>query len=122
MDSHSSVGALADVQKASGDDVAGCAAVHEEQVAMVEAGVCEALGVIDLLIEADDGGDIVLAKVGEISLRGVKRVAWNKWERKGKEENEQFISTCSKNITYKFNSGVRLSRGHFFAGTEHHFL
>lgn len=81
VDSHSTVSALTDMQEATRDDVAGCAAIHEEKVVMVEAGVREALGIVDLLIEADDSGDIVLAKIGEISLGGVERVAWNEHRR-----------------------------------------
>lgn len=82
VNSNSTISALADMQEAARDDITGRAAVHKEQVVMVEAGVRKALGVVDLLIEADDGGDIVLAKVGEISLGGVERVAWNTQRRK----------------------------------------
>lgn len=82
VDSHSSISAFADMQEATCDDITGRAAVHKEKVVMVETSVREALGIVDLLIEADDGGDIVLAKVGEISLGGMKRVSWNTQRRK----------------------------------------
>ncbi len=71
MHGHGSKRALADVQEAAGDDVAGRAAVHKEQVVMVETGICEALGVVDLLVEAYYGGDVVLAEIWEISLGGM---------------------------------------------------
>lgn len=95
VDSHSTVSALADMQEAARDDITGCAAVHKEQVVMVEAGVCEALGIINLLIEADDGGDIVFAKVGEISLGGVERVPWNTQRRK--------MTNSSSGEVYKYH-------------------
>lgn len=68
---HRSIRALTDVQEAAGDDVSGCASVHEEQVVMVETGIREALGIVDLLVEAHYSGDVVLAEIWEISLRGM---------------------------------------------------
>lgn len=75
MNSDGTIRAFADMQKAACDDIAGRAAVHEEQVIVVKASICEALGIIDLLVEADDGGDVVLTEVWEVSLRGVERIA-----------------------------------------------
>lgn len=75
MDSDSTIRALADMQKAAHDDIAGRAAVHKEQVIVVKASICEALGIIDLLVEADDGGDVVLTKVWEVSLGGMEGIA-----------------------------------------------
>lgn len=66
--------ALAHVQEASGDDVAGRAAIHKEQVVVVKPGVREPLGIVDLLVEADYGGDVVLAEVREISLGRVEGI------------------------------------------------
>lgn len=76
VDGHGSVGALADVQEAAGDDVAWRAAVYEEQVVVVEAGIREALGVIDLLVEPHHRGNVVFPEVGEVRLWGMERVAW----------------------------------------------
>lgn len=74
MDSNSTIRGLADMQEAAHDDVTGRAAIHEEQVIVVKAGICEALGIVDLLVEANDGGDVVLAKVGKVGLWGMKRI------------------------------------------------
>ncbi len=76
MDSNASVSSLADVQELGEDGVAGRAAVDEEQVVVREAHVCETLGVVHLLVEPDDGGDVVLSEVGEIRFRRMKRVSW----------------------------------------------
>lgn len=74
MDGHGSLRVLTDVQEAAYDGVIGRAAVDEEEVVVVEAGVGEALSVIDLLVQADDGGHAVLPEVGEVSLGRVQRV------------------------------------------------
>lgn len=74
VDGHGALRALADVQEAARDQVAGRAAVQEEEVVVVEAGVAEALGVVDLLVEADDGRHVVFPEVGEVRLGGVERV------------------------------------------------
>lgn len=50
MDSHGSLCALTDVQEAARDDVAWYAAIHKEEVIMVEASISETLGIIDLLV------------------------------------------------------------------------
>lgn len=78
--SNRSIRALAQVQEASSDDVAGRAAVHEEQVVVVEPGVRETLGVIDLLVETDYGGNVVLAEIREISLGCMEGITWNQRE------------------------------------------
>lgn len=74
MDGHGSLRALTDVQEAACDEVARRAAVHKEQVIVVEAGVGETLAVVDLLVQTDDGGHVVLPEVREVSLRGMERV------------------------------------------------
>lgn len=75
MDSNSTICALANMQEAAHDYVTGGAAVHKEQIIVVKASICKALGVIDLLVETDNGGDAVLAEVWEVGFRGVKRIA-----------------------------------------------
>lgn len=74
MDGHRSVRALTDVQETACDDVTGRAAVQEEEVVVVKAGVGETFGVIDLLVETDDSGHVVFPEVGEVRLRGVEGV------------------------------------------------
>lgn len=71
MDSNSTIRALTDMQEATHDYITGGAAVHKEQVVVVKAGICKALGIVDLLVEADNGGYIVLAEVWEVCLWGV---------------------------------------------------
>lgn len=41
---------------------------------MVEAGVSETFGVVDLLVQADNGGHVVFPEVWEVRLGGVERV------------------------------------------------
>lgn len=75
MDRNGSVCILADVQEFGDDGIVGRTAVYKEQVMVLEAHVCETLGVVHLLVEPDDGGDVVLPEVGEIRFRGMKRVS-----------------------------------------------
>lgn len=91
MDGHRSVCALADVQEAPRDDVAGRAAVQEEEVAVVEAGVDEALGVVDLLVQTDDGGHVVLPEVREVGLGRVEGVACRGRRRSGQTPGREVL-------------------------------
>lgn len=75
VDSDGALGALTDVEEAMRDDVTGRAAVQEEEVVVVEAGVAETLGVVDLLVEPHHRGHAVLPEVGEVGLRGVQGVS-----------------------------------------------
>lgn len=75
VDRDGSVSILADVQELGDDGVVGRTTVYKEQVVVLEAHVCETLGVVHFLVEPDDGGDVVLPEVGEIGFRGVKRVS-----------------------------------------------
>lgn len=74
MDSDGTICAFADMQETAHDYIAGGAAIHKEQVIVVKASICETLGVVDLLVETDDGGDIVLAEVWEVGLGGMERI------------------------------------------------
>lgn len=76
VDGNGSCGVLTDVQEAANDDVAGRAAVHEEEVVVLEAGVGEAPGVVNLLVQTDDARHVVLPEVREVCLGGVQRVTW----------------------------------------------
>ena len=66
---------LAQIEKCLDDAVAWRAAVDEEQVDVLEAGVDEPLGVVDLLVEAHDAFDVVLAEVARICFGRVQWVA-----------------------------------------------
>lgn len=78
VDGHSTICALADVQKAPRDDVTRCAAVWEEKLVVVEACVSEAFGIVDFLVQTDDSGHVVFSEVREVSLRGMQRVTCRK--------------------------------------------
>ena len=67
--------ALADVQELLQDGVWGCGAVNEEQVLVVEARICEALAVVDLLVESDNTSDVVESEVRKVRLGRVQGVA-----------------------------------------------
>lgn len=75
MDGHGALGAVTDVQKALCDDVTGRAAVQEEEVVVMEAGVCEPLGLVDLLVEPNHSANVVFPEVGEVGFRRMQRVA-----------------------------------------------
>lgn len=77
VDSYGPLRVLTDVQELPDDGVGRRAAVHKEQVLVLEAGVREAPRIVHLLVEPHDGGDVVLPEVREVGLRGVERVSWN---------------------------------------------
>lgn len=56
------------------DGVVWSAPVDKEQIVMFEPGLCEPLGIVHLLIESDDGSDVIFPKVRDVGLRGVQRV------------------------------------------------
>lgn len=57
---------LADIKELFHNAVTRRASVNEKQISMVEAIIYETLGVVDLLVETNDRGDIVLAEVRKI--------------------------------------------------------
>lgn len=68
------LGVLADVQEPSHDVVAGCAAVDEEEVVVLEAGVCEALRLVDLFVQPHNCSHVMLFEIRKVGLGGVKRI------------------------------------------------
>ena len=68
-------GALDELEELAHDGLGGHRAVDEEQVVVLEAGVLEAARVVNLLVEAHDAADAVLAEVREVRLGRVQRVA-----------------------------------------------
>lgn len=74
MDRHGALRALTDVEKAMCDAVAGRAAIQEEQVVVMEAGVREALRVVDLLVQPNNSGHVVLSEVRKVRFRRMQRV------------------------------------------------
>lgn len=79
VDGHSAPSAFTDVQEAAYDEVIRRASVYKEEVVVVEAGVGEAFGIVDLLVQSDDGGNVVFSEIWKVSLRGVQRVTCSGW-------------------------------------------
>ena len=57
------------------------AAITEEQVIVVEAGILEPPRIVDLLVKAHDACDVVLAEVGEVGFRGMEGVTYVEGEK-----------------------------------------
>ncbi len=51
------------------------AAVGKEEVLVLKTASDEALGVVDLLVESDDGGDSMKTEVVEVGFRCMERIA-----------------------------------------------
>lgn len=81
MDGNGSFSVLTYVEELPDDGVVWSAPVHEEQVVVLEAGLGEAFGVVHLLVESDDGRDVVFPKVWDVRLRGVQRVPLRRGEK-----------------------------------------
>lgn len=77
MDSHGTASALAHMQKASGDEVRGRAPVQEEEIVVLKAGVLKASGVVQLPVESNYCGDLVLPEVPKVELRSMQGVSCN---------------------------------------------
>lgn len=75
MDGDGALRVLTDVEEAPHDVVVGRAAVDEEEVVVLETGVREALGFVDLLVEPHDGSYVVLLEIRKVGFGGVKRIA-----------------------------------------------
>ena len=71
----SALGLLADGQKLLHDVVVRRSAVGKEEVEMGDAGANEDRGVVQLVVESYDGGDVVAPEVGQIGFRRVQLVA-----------------------------------------------
>lgn len=82
VDGDASFCVLTDVEELSDDGIIRCAPVYEEKVVMLEPRLCEAPGIIHLLIKSDDGCDVVFPKVWDVGLRSVQRVPWDNNEQK----------------------------------------
>lgn len=74
MDRNRSFRVLTDVQEPSHNVVAGCAAVYEEEVIVLEASVYEALRFINLFVQPHNCSHIMLFEIREVGFRGMKRV------------------------------------------------
>lgn len=74
VNSDSSICILTDVEELSDDGVIWRASVHEEEVVVLEAHVSEALGIVHLLVETDDGCDVVFPEIRKVGLGGMERV------------------------------------------------
>ena len=74
MNSNGTFGLFDNCQKLQCDCVTRCTAIGKEQIEVFEAHVDKALGIVDLLIQADNARHIPLAKIGEIRIRCVQWV------------------------------------------------
>lgn len=75
VDSNGSFCVLTDVEELPDDGVGRCTPVHKEQIVMLKARVCETPGIVHLLVESDDSGDVMIPEVWDVGLRSVQRVA-----------------------------------------------
>ena len=65
---------LADIQEPSHDVVAGCAAIDEEEVVVLEARIGEALRLVNLLVQPHDCSHVMLFEIRKVGFGGVKRI------------------------------------------------
>ena len=65
---------FADIKKTLQYGVRWRGAVDEEQILMMKPGVGEPFGVVDLLVQPDDAGDVVKSEVWEVGLGRVERI------------------------------------------------
>lgn len=74
VDSNGSFCVLADVEELPDNGVVRCAPIHKEQVMMLKARICKAPGIIHLLVETDDSGDVVIPEVRNVGLGSMQRI------------------------------------------------
>ena len=74
MNSNGTFGLFDNCQKLQCDCVTRCTAIGKEKIEVFEAHIDKALGIVDLLIQADNARHIPLAKIGEIRIRCVQWV------------------------------------------------
>lgn len=75
VDSDRPVRVLTDVQEPAHDVVAGRAAVYEEEVIVLKAGIYEALGLVNLFVQSHNCSHVMLFEIRKVGFRGVKRIA-----------------------------------------------
>lgn len=75
MNCYSAVGCFADVQETIHNQIAGCTAISEKQVSVLESAARKTSSVVDPLIQPDDGRHVVFAEVVEIGLGGM--LSWH---------------------------------------------
>lgn len=68
------LGVLTDVQEPAHNVVTGGAAVDEEEVVVLKASVCEALGLVDLFVQPHDCSYVVLFEIRKIGFGRMKRI------------------------------------------------
>lgn len=71
---HGARAILADVEELLHDVITRCAAVDEEQVVVLEAGIDETFGVVDFLVETNYASDVVFSKVVDVGFGRVQRI------------------------------------------------
>jgi len=71
VNSYCPLGILREFQKLAHDRVTWCAAVDEEEIKVVETSVGKTPGIVYLLVQADNGRDIVFSEVREVGFWSV---------------------------------------------------
>lgn len=74
MDSNGSLSILTNVEELPDDGVIRCTPVHKEQIVMLKPRLRETPGIVHLLIESHDSGDVMIPEVWDVGLRSVQRV------------------------------------------------
>lgn len=66
MDGNRASRLLDDTQELQRNRITRCTSIIEKQLEMVEVSVGESLGIVDFLIQTDDGGDVSFTKIGKV--------------------------------------------------------
>lgn len=74
VDSNGSFCILADVEELPDNGIVRCTPVHKEQIVVLKARFRETPGIVHLLVESDDSGDVMIPEVWDVGLRSVQRV------------------------------------------------
>lgn len=74
VDSNGSFCILTNVEELPDDGVVWCTPIHKEQIVVLKPRLCETPGIIHLLIEPDDSGDVMISEVWDVGLRSVQWV------------------------------------------------
>lgn len=74
MNRNSSRGLFYDSDKHTNNLLAGTATVNKEQVDVLKTSICEPSGVVQLLVQSDDGCDVMLSEIREVRFRTMMRI------------------------------------------------
>lgn len=69
MNCNGALGIFTNIQKFFDNGVGRGAAVRKEKVMVIKPGIRKALSIVHLFIQANNGSDIVILEIGNVSLR-----------------------------------------------------